>query len=165
MKALVVAGLCAVLLAGCGDDGDETPTGEPATAAVDATTATSSTTIPPEESTTTATAPEPEPAGATDPVTAATAVLTASGTPEQACDLYVTPNFIETAYGGRENCIESRRGELAEGLRTTVAKDNTRLVAIPKGGPYDGVEIEIVLVRDGDTYRVDALEADIPAGP
>jgi hypothetical protein len=97
-----------------------------------------------------------------------TAVLTREGTDEQACGTYVTEGFIQTAYGGSENCTASRDPQaLANGLSlpTAIGKGTTHLVVIPDGGPYDGAKVEVDLVRDGDTYRVDALEAHVPAGP
>jgi hypothetical protein len=43
--------------------------------------------------------------------------------------------------------------------------DETEAVVVPEGGPNDGFDHEVVLIRDGDTWLVDSLEADIPAGP
>ena len=157
----VIAVLCAVAIAACGG-GDETTT---AAGTTTSSTQPDTTTTPPEESTTTVEAPEPEPAGATDPLDAVDAVLTSRGTAEQACETFVTEHFIQTAYGGRANCVAARAGDLADGYRATVAKGNTQVDVIPKGGPYDGAKVEVDLVRDGDTYRVDALEAHVPAGP
>ena len=111
---------------------------------------------------------EDAPTGAPDPIAAATAVLTSEGTPAEACDRYVTPQFIETAYGGRENCIASRTGNaLAQGLSlgTAIEAGATHLVVIPQGGPYDGSKVEVDLVRDSNGFRVDSLEAHVPAGP
>ncbi len=36
---------------------------------------------------------------------------------------------------------------------------------VPEGGPNDGFEHDVVLVREGGAWLVDSLEADIPAGP
>ena len=160
--ALAIAGGAAA----CGDEAGSTST-------VASSSSTQPTTITPTTattttSTTTATTPEPEPAGASDPVAAARAVLTSEGTPEQACEQFVTERFLETAYGGRENCIASRaEGALAEGLSLgpAVEENATPLVVIPQGGPYDGVKVEIDLVRGPDGFRVDGLEADVPPGP
>ena len=172
MRRLLAAALCAAAIGGCGDDEESPTTTTTATAQPSSTTVSESTTttsIPQDETTTATTEPTDDtPSGATDPVVAATAVLTSQGTPEQACDLYVTPNFIETAYGGRENCIASRTGRaLARDLSlgTAIEKGATHLVVIPQGGPYDGAKVEVDLIREGDTYRVDSLQARVPAGP
>jgi hypothetical protein len=80
----------------------------------------------------------------------------------------VTENFLETAYGGEENCIEARE---SQPLASEVALDNkaentaTNMTVIPKGGPYDGAKVEVEVVEVDGRYKVDALTADIPAGP
>jgi hypothetical protein len=163
MRALSLALLLAAVVTGCGDD-------EQSTVASTSTRPTSSTTTSTQaSSTTSSTTTTDEPSGgAGSGVEAATAVLTSQGTPRQACDLYVTERFIETAYGGRENCIASRTGgALARGLALgpAIEEGATHLVVIPAGGPYDGAKVEVDLVRDGDTYRVDSLLAHVPAGP
>jgi hypothetical protein len=160
VRRAILGVACAALIAGCGDGGETTT--------VASTQTTSTTTTSTEPSTTTASTTPPEPGGAADSVAAVTAVLTSEGTAEQACGTYVTENFIQTAYGGKENCIASRDPKaLAEGLSlpTGIEKNATHLVVIPVGGPYDGAKVEVDLVREGDTYRVEALEAHVPAGP
>jgi hypothetical protein len=95
---------------------------------------------------------------------AISAVLTADGDPAQACTDFVTQDFVVTAYGGRANCIAARRpSALAESLRISDEGGGTFTV-VPKGGPYDGVEVTVEIVDDGG-YRVSSLLADIPAGP
>lgn len=163
MRRLVLLLALVAVASGCGADGGETRTGEPATASVTA--ATEETTSSTQPSSTTTTQNPDEVVAANSPLTAATAVLTADGTPGQACDRYVTESFIETAYGGKANCIASRT---SKALARKVSLDEvteTHLVAIPEGGPYDGAKVEVDLVRDGDTYRVDSLRAHVPAGP
>lgn len=169
MRTLRGTLLLAMLVAvGCGDDDESTtavtPTQpSPTTTSIGQQTVTSST--QPESTTTTT---EDEPGGAGSPVAAATAVLTTEGTPRQACDAVVTEHFIETAYGGRDNCIASRtQSGLADALvlGPAIEEGATHLVVVPAGGPYDGVKVEVELVRDRDTYRVDALDAHVPAGP
>jgi hypothetical protein len=163
IAALLIAGA-----AGCGDDDGSTtvatstePT--PGTTSVSQQTVTTST----QPETTTTTTAEPA-GGAASAVDAATAVLTTEGTAEQACDRYVTEDFIQTAYGGRENCIASRaKDALADGLALgpAIEEGATHLVVVPVGGPYYGAKVEVDVIRDGDTYRVDSLEAHVPAGP
>jgi guanyl-specific ribonuclease Sa len=167
MRRAVLLVALGALLVGCGDDEGST------TVAGSTDPGTTTTSNPPapttsstrDESTTTA---EDAPAGATDPVIAATAVLTSEGTTEEACRRDVTENFIETAYGGTENCIASRTDRaLAQGLSlgTAIEEGATHLVVIPQGGPYDGAKVEVELVREGDAYLVDSLKAHVPAGP
>jgi hypothetical protein len=168
VRASLTAAFCAVGLAACGGGAEDDPTSTitTTTSSTERTSTTAESTTA--ETTTTADADEPEPAGAADPIAAANAVLTSEGTPEQACERFVTPRFIETAYGGRENCIASRaESALAQGLALgpAVEENANHLVVIPQGGPYDGVKVEIDLVRDAGGFRVDALEADVPPGP
>lgn len=106
--------------------------------------------------------------GAANAVIAAAAVLTTEGTPDQACGSYVTENFIETSYGGEENCVAAREGEaLARSISVGPGDDelSTHIVVVPKGGPYDGAKVEVELVEADGGFRVDALDAHVPAGP
>jgi hypothetical protein len=94
-------------------------------------------------------------------------VLTRKGTAQQACGDFVTEEFVRTAYGGEQNCIASRRpaGLAREILVSGGDEDSTRLVVVPEGGTYDGVEVEVRLIEEKGSFRVDRLEADVPAGP
>jgi hypothetical protein len=106
--------------------------------------------------------------GAANSLIAAGAVLTAGGTPAQACGRYVTKAFLETAYGSEENCLAARRKRaLAQSIVVGPGTDEkgTHIVVVPKGGPYDGHKVEVDLVEEGGAFRVDALEAHVPAGP
>ena len=41
-------------------------------------------------------------------------------------------------------------------------------VAVPSGGPYSGVDVDVKLVADPDlagAWRLDSLLANVPAGP
>jgi len=178
-RALLIVLTLATLPAACGGE-DEAPA--PSTTTVSAattSTSTSSTTTTPEPP-----APAPGPgegggaeseslqpgsgAGAASAVIAAAAVLTREGTPEQACGSFVTDAFIRTSYGGEENCIAARRDEaLARSISVGPGddKDSTRIVVVPKGGPYDGVRVEVDLLEEDRGFRVDRLVADVPAGP
>lgn len=92
------------------------------------------------------------------------AVLTTAGDPAQACTDFVTQDFVLSAYGGRANCIAARRpNALAESLRIS-DEGGGSFTVVPKGGPYDGVEVTVEVVDEGG-YRVSSLLADIPAGP
>lgn len=107
-----------------------------------------------------------EPAGspATSAEQAIRAVLTAEGGAAEACTDFVTEDFVATAYAGRANCIAARRpNALAESVE--IAEDGGgTFTVVPRGGPYDGVEVTVEVVDDGG-FRVASLLADIPAGP
>lgn len=107
---------------------------------------------------------EPARSPATSAEQAIRAVLTAEGEAAEACTDFVTEDFVATAHGGRENCIAARRpNALAESVEITEDGGGTFTV-VPKGGPYDGVEVTVEVVDDGG-FRVASLLADIPAGP
>jgi hypothetical protein len=114
------------------------------------------------------TTPQPESGeGASTAILAATAVLTSQGTPEQACGTFVTENFIARSYGGEANCVAARAGQaLASAIGVQSGGDtSTHLVVIPSGGPYGAARVSVDLVEDGGRFRVDALDAHVPAGP
>lgn len=165
-----------LVLAGCGDEED----GRAMTAAT--TTASTSTTT-----TQTATTADGDEVGEADdggtpqaevdrPTTiedTLEAVLTGSADASLICDELVTADYVRTAYGAREGCIAAQKpGALADSVRIEgVIRSGpapgvaaTALV-IPAGGPYDGVEVEVELVREGTGWKVDSLLADVPAGP
>jgi hypothetical protein len=166
--------LALTLVAGCGgsDDPPEpttvSVTAPATTASTAATSTTSETTLPTEPDGGNGSTPRPGSGeGAANAVVAAAAVLTTDGTPDQACGSYVTENFIETSYGGEQNCIAAREGAaLARSISVGPGDDelSTHIVVVPTGGPYDGAKVEVELVED-DGYRVDALDAHVPAGP
>jgi hypothetical protein len=166
---LVAATLALGGIAGCGGSDDEsTSTVSVITATTTPSTTTSSSTTA--QSTTTGggdtnAAGPGEGAGA--PIVAAAAVLTTHATPEQACGSYVTENFLETAYGGKENCLEARKNQpLAKRIAVdqSAPQTTTHLVVIPDGGPYDGAKVEVDIVQDGPTFRVVGLTGHVPAG-
>lgn len=98
------------------------------------------------------------------------AVLTASVDAALICDELVTENYVRTAYGAREGCIAAQKpGTLAESLNglhvNSSAGDRATATVVPGGGPYDDVDVDVELIRDGGGWRVDSLLADVPAGP
>jgi hypothetical protein len=158
----------ALVLAGCGDE-----EGEPTTTAAPTTETTT---------TETATTADGDEVGEADgrgeeiaigrPTTIENtleAVFTGSADPALICDSLVTEDYVRTAYGAREGCIAAQKpGALADSVRIegtyrSVAAANA--IAIPTGGPYDGVEVEVELIREPGGWRVDSLLADVPAGP
>jgi hypothetical protein len=100
------------------------------------------------------------------------AVLTDGASPEQACGALVTDRFVRVAYGSRQGCLAARApGATARTVEVTdVSESGERAsaVAVPRGGPYDGVEVEVELVAypalEG-AWLVDSLLADVPPGP
>jgi hypothetical protein len=159
---LIVLTLALGYLVGCGGSDDTS------TQTISVTTPTASTST----STTSTAGGDTAPAGPGDgagaPIEAAAGVLTTHATPEQACGSFVTEQFIETAYGGKENCIAARKDQpLASKIAVDQSSEQTtsRLVVIPDGGPYDGAKVVVDIVQDGSSYRVDGLKADVPAGP
>ncbi len=96
-------------------------------------------------------------------------VLTSSAEPAVICDELVTAAYVRTAYGAREGCLAAQKpGTLAESVGGGAALRSgieASVTVVPEGGPYDGVEVEVELVKEGDTWRVDSLLADVPAGP
>lgn len=170
------AGLAAGLAVGGGCGEGE----EPAASATTVTTSRSTTTETP-----TTTTPEPQSRsgrnGGAAPETSSgpkplevsdvlDAVLTGSADPALICDQLATENYVRAAYGAREGCIAAQQpGALARSLDAVYVNrsegDRTRATVVPVGGPYDGVEVEVELVRDGEGWRVDSLAADVPAGP
>ena len=175
MLTLLAAG-CLILPA-CGDDDDEeTAAGTPPTTQVEG---------PPYEPGGDQTPNGATPDGATPDGGGGTqddgptsiedvirAVFTGSEDPELICDELVTERFIRQAYGAREGCIAGQRpGALARSVDIEEVNGSgvsASAVAIPTGGPYNGVEVEVEMVsdpaRDG-AWQVDSLLADVPAGP
>jgi hypothetical protein len=176
-RASIMALVFAAALAGCGNS-DSTPAA-PTTVTVSAP---SELTAPAES----ATAPVPPDDSAGSPSEADTpgadrprtvedvvaAVLTASETPQTICDQLVTAKYVETAYGTRQGCLAAQQpGSLADSVEVGDVRESAATataVAVPKGGPYDGVDVQVDLVAAPDldgAWVVDSLFADVPAGP
>ncbi len=85
------------------------------------------------------------------------------------CTGSVTEAFIAASYGSRGACKSGRPPDsLADRTKVReieVSGDGATAVAGVKGGQYDGVTIDVTLVRLGDDWLVDELSADIPVGP
>ena len=168
---------CAVLVAACGDGDSTAPTTTVTVPTAQTETATgdeSAAPVPPDDS-----AGHPEDADepnadrprSVEDVVAA--VMTASETPEVICDQLVTAAYVKTAYGDRSGCIAAQSpGALADSIegfeQNTTSDESVEAVVVPKGGPYDGVEVVVTLVPATDledAWVVDSLLADVPAGP
>jgi hypothetical protein len=96
-------------------------------------------------------------------------VLTGASDAALICDQLVTDRYVRSAYGAREGCIAAQKpGALADSveiMEVEEAGDSASAVAIPRGGPYDGVDVEVELIDEVGGWRVDSLLADVPAGP
>jgi hypothetical protein len=176
-SAVLIAAVCALTLAACGDD-----EAEPAETTSTAAATTTTTGV----AQTTAEAPAPDagddqkpggdpteqierPMGVEDVIVA---VLTDGGSPEQACEELVTDRFVRTAYGSRQGCVAARApgatARTVEVADVSESGDSATAVAVPSGGPYDGVDVEVALVADPaleGAWLVDSLLADVPPGP
>ena len=160
--ALIALGAASLALAACGDD--EQASTAPATTA--------------ESGGSTQDGPAPgepgagEGAGPSDEQQVETAIEALLTDPdnELVCGEVLSQNLLETAYGDLRGCLQARakptlarsvgqvKGLTVEGARAT-------LVVVPNGGLYDGEKLDVVAVRDGDSWRIDELTADIPVGP
>jgi hypothetical protein len=97
------------------------------------------------------------------------AALLTSSDPAEACDEAVTDAFLRRAYGDRAGCGAALApAALARRVRIRmleIAGAGATAVVLPEGGVYDGQQLDVMLVREGDRWEVDGLEADIPVGP
>jgi hypothetical protein len=157
----------AALVAACGDD-EETTTQAPA----ETTTETESVPAPVETAEdedraevegdgVEAAAPAPDPESTLE-------AYFVSGDPDLVCGELATARLVRTAYGDEEGC---RQAQVPAAVPKSIEVDSLEVsateavaVVIPAGGPNDGIETTVTLVDDGG-WRVDTLEADVPAGP
>ena len=176
---LTIATVVAVLaaLAGCGGDDETTTT--PATTSPAPTGATGATGSGGDgEGTTTEDGARGDanegsdggaPSGAgSDPEGALEEFFT-SGDADLVCGELATPELIASAYGDEQGC---RQAQVPAAIPKSIeikdleaSGDTAEAVVVPRGGPNDGFDHEVTLVDEDGTWRVDSLEADIPAGP
>jgi hypothetical protein len=172
----------AALLAGCGDDDDDAGTATSSTDPTPTITETSPTATTPDDAEAAQGTPGADRGGEGERESTAErptsidgvieAVLTGSADAPVICDLLLTEGFVREAYGAREGCLAAER---PAGLASTVKIEDASesggsasATAIPTGGPYDGIEVEVELVADPAeprAWRVSSLLADVPAGP
>jgi hypothetical protein len=95
-------------------------------------------------------------------------VLLTSTNPIVCSPLVVTERYLKAAYGGHEGCIKSLApGSVAKSISfkdLQVGKERARAVVVPVGGPYDGQQITVSLVRTSH-WAVNALHSNVPVGP
>lgn len=143
----------------CGGDEESGPETAPAGAAAEPSGSTAET----------ATAGGGQSGGEAERIEAAVAAALISAKASEACDEAVTPGFVERAYGDRRGCAAAldpaARAEAAEVRDLEISPDAAIAVIRPIGGVYDGERLEVTLVREGDAWRVDRLEADVAVGP
>src|SRR3712207_9203377 len=82
----------------------------------------------------------------------------AGGEPLLACELYVTPNYVRKAYGGRDGCVRAQGPKaVADRVKVTGVKvegAKATAVAVPSGGASDGEELDGTLAPDGGAWKV-----------
>jgi hypothetical protein len=168
--AAVTAMIAAIALAaGCGDDGDETTTETttPATA-TGATGSDVEQVSPPLEAQKGAKTAPGSGGSAVSPREALEGFFT-SGVPDIACGELATEELLSSAYGDEQGCREAQvPAAVPDSIEITELEESggeATATVIPDGGPNDGIETEVVLVKEGSTWLVDSLEADVPAGP
>ena len=162
--------VAASLLAACGDDEEEEPTTTAAEATTDGAEGREGYSAP--DSGDGDEGAEAEDGGPSDAeqVEAAIEAVLADDDNERVCNEVLSENLLATAYGDLQGCLNGRRPvTLADGIRRLrdleVDGDTATLIAIPDGGIYDEVELEVTAVRDGEDWRIDQLRADLPVGP
>ncbi len=173
MRAIFCLLACAAVVipfAGCGGSGDDTTAGA-TTGATDATVP-----APPGANT------GEEGGGASGGTGGSASELTpeqqvdyaikgvlASGVPGLACEQLATEKYVKDTFGSRKGCIKSTvPGSAATYLETSkieINGDEATAVARPTGGPSNGETIQVSLVREGGTWKVDSLKSNAPVGP
>jgi hypothetical protein len=93
----------------------------------------------------------------------------ASGDPAKACETYVTPNYVVTAYGDLDGC---RAAQTAGAAAKSIAVNNLQVAGgaatatvVPASGASAGEKIAVTLVQYGDIWKVDTGAANVPVGP
>ena len=161
--ALAAFLLALVVLAGCGDSGDETSAAATTTGA-----ATSAADASATDATTATDGGEP----ALDPHIAAEQAVTAflaSPDSDKVCKNVLSPSLLEATYGDLAGCVNGRPpASLAQSVDvtdTTVSGDSVKATAVPTGGAYDEAKLRFELTVSGRAAVIDALDTDIPVGP
>ena len=169
IRLAVLALLAAsVALAGCGGD-EETTAGSKAETSTPAGTAKAPSTQQPPP-------PPKSPAGEVEAslppdaqVDLAIKGVLASAAPDLACRRYATQGYVKTTFGSRAGCVQSTvpasAAEFVKVTKIEISGDRATAKALPTGGPSDGEEIAVRLVRQGGIWKVDSLRSNAPVGP
>jgi hypothetical protein len=171
LTTLIAAVALMAGLAACGDDDEDAPAAAPETVTV-TTGSQEEETVPAEPSDD---EPEDEDDGngqvpqTTPPPEDALRDALVSGDPSLACEEAVTDAYVSQAYGSAQGCRAAHAGK---GLATDVTVVEAALQAERgrgtvrfQGGTYDGEEGKFELVLEGEVWKLDSLEVDVPAGP
>jgi hypothetical protein len=100
---------------------------------------------------------------------AITAVF-ASGDPVAACETYATASYVAQAFGDLDGCKAAQtsggRARAVTMTRIVVNGDKATALAVPIGGPSADEAIDVSLVKDADTWKVDSTVApNVAVGP
>ena len=171
-RALTVLLIAGTAMVGCGG-GDETSTTTAPTAEM--TTEQGTTTQPAEGAVEEGGGEEANGSGGVaaespgDDIDSALEAFFLSGDPDLVCGELATESLLSSAYGDEKGCRQAQvPAAIPDGIEIKsldVSGDEAQATVIPDGGPNDGIETEVELVNEDEVWKVDSLEADIPAGP
>jgi hypothetical protein len=112
--------------------------------------------------------PEPE-ASTAELVEDAIRGFLASGDAAIVCEEVVTERFLRNSYGDRQGCVDAQGpGSAARSVRVTAVEEAEKAalaVAVPRGGPNGGENLEVELVFENGAWRIDGISSDAPVGP
>lgn len=82
------------------------------------------------------------------------------------CDDEITERFLRASYGDRAGCISARRPATLASQATipepVLDGATATAEATPRGGDFDGQRLSFELVRDGEQWRIDTVDARTP---
>jgi hypothetical protein len=85
------------------------------------------------------------------------------------CDRTITAKFLRKAYGDRKGCIAARKpATLADAAVIDVSTSGAARAtakAEAKGGIYAGQRLDVTLVLQGPTWRIDQVDSNVKVGP
>ena len=92
-----------------------------------------------------------------------------SADPAIVCEEVITMAFMKQAFGDRRGCADAQ-GAGSAARKVDVASIRERgktadAVVVPKGGPNDGERLDVSLVLEGGSWRIDGIASDVPVGP
>jgi len=102
-------------------------------------------------------------------IEAALADFFTSGDPAVVCEGVITKGFLKQSFGDRRGCADAQSADAAaRSVDVSEVKDQGKsadAVVVPKGGPNDGERLEVGLVLEGGSWRIDRIASDVPVGP